>query len=381
MATDDRSDVLPPASCPRLLERPRELRHLLCLLLFLLLLTAAIAGIIWLSGWVDGEYEMTSVTSTRELRPVPKLLTQVKKDPSTLPVIYHEPSQPLPYSDNEEGLPTSPNFRSVMLLVVVDSPADNSDMRRAVRETWQRYPSVGVSARVVFSVAAKGLAAGKLNELVEESRRFNDVVVFPESKVLPESEHLLYQLFWAEQAVDYQYLLKTKDRFYVRLEELLHELRQERENTNIYWGYFEGNRWAQQRWSGKHPEPDWFLCNKFIRFAQSGGYVVSRALIQRLLRAADYLHLYQNEDVSLATWLAPFADVVWKHDVRFDTDVGLSRGCQNHYIIFPVNSRADMLQRHERLSSSGRVCRKEHRLLQPHSYDFSVMPAQCCSAL
>lgn len=40
-------------------------------------------------GWVEGDFEMTSVYSTRELRPVPKLLVEMVKDPSSLSVIYH----------------------------------------------------------------------------------------------------------------------------------------------------------------------------------------------------------------------------------------------------------------------------------------------------
>ena len=168
-------------------------------------------------------------------------------------------------------------------------------------------------------------------------------------------------------------------RYYVRLEDIVHELRRTEPHTHLYWGYFEGNRWSQRRWRGKHAEPDWFLCSKFIRFAHSGGYVVAHALLQRLVWSADYLQLYQNEDVALATWLAPFADVEWKHDVRFDTDTGQSRGCQNSYLVFPVDSRGDMVQRHRRLMESGKVCRREHNILQPHQFDFSVLPSQCCS--
>ena len=40
-------------------------------------------------GGVEPEVEMTSVTSTRELRPIPKQLIQMTKDPSSLSVTYH----------------------------------------------------------------------------------------------------------------------------------------------------------------------------------------------------------------------------------------------------------------------------------------------------
>lgn len=47
---DYQADMLPPLSCPRLADRPREVRQASCLLLSLLLLSAAIAVLIWLSG-------------------------------------------------------------------------------------------------------------------------------------------------------------------------------------------------------------------------------------------------------------------------------------------------------------------------------------------
>lgn len=167
----------------------------------------------------------------------------------------------------------------------------------------------------------------------------------------------------------------------MRLPEIVNELQHTDLTSHIYWGYFEGNRPAKKRWSGKRAEPDWFLCNKFIRFAHSGGYIISQSLVHRLLMAADYLQLYQNEDIGLATWLAPFGDVTWKHDVRFDTDLGQSRGCLNSFLIFPANSCMDMMRRYERLTENGRVCRKEHSLVTPHSFDFFVLPSQCCPTI
>lgn len=44
------ADMLPPLSCPRLADRPRELRQMVCFLLSLILLGSVIAILIWLSG-------------------------------------------------------------------------------------------------------------------------------------------------------------------------------------------------------------------------------------------------------------------------------------------------------------------------------------------
>ena len=52
----------------------------------------------------------------------------------------------------------------------------------------------------------------RLMQLKAESQKHKDMAIFPESSVLPESEHLLYQLGWAEGTFSYRYLLRTKDR-------------------------------------------------------------------------------------------------------------------------------------------------------------------------
>jgi hypothetical protein len=139
--------MLPPLSCPRLVDRPRELRQIMCVLLILLLLTATTAALIWVTGWEGSHLEMPSVLSTRELRPVPELLVQMVKDPASLPVIYHG------------GRGKGEGAKRLTLLVLADSQAGSSELRRAVRESWVRYPCVGISASVIFTVAAQDLSS------------------------------------------------------------------------------------------------------------------------------------------------------------------------------------------------------------------------------
>jgi hypothetical protein len=52
----------------------------------------------------------------------------------------------------------SPSQR-LTLLVLADSQAGSSELRRAVRESWVRYPCVGISASVIFTVAAQDLSS------------------------------------------------------------------------------------------------------------------------------------------------------------------------------------------------------------------------------
>ena len=47
------------------------------------------------------------------------------------------------------------------LVVLVESQASHSDLRRAARETWASSPSVGGTSLVIFTVAARGLSSDR----------------------------------------------------------------------------------------------------------------------------------------------------------------------------------------------------------------------------
>ena len=55
----------------------------------------------------------------------------------------------------------------------------------------------------------------RMQQLEKESTAHRDLAVFPDSAALPESEHLLYQLGWAQRTFSYHFLLRTKDRYYL----------------------------------------------------------------------------------------------------------------------------------------------------------------------
>ncbi len=335
----------------------------LCLALSIVFLLMAIAAVILYSAWVEDGSPLRSLTTVRGIRAQPLLLSMVLRDPQSLPVIYH--------GDHTAG----GDLVTYALLVLVESPPDAYAHRMAIRRTWMMYPSVGVSVAVLFTITEKDLPVHVLVELSQESARYRDMVVFRGIASSLGSECLLYQLLWADHNIQYKHLLRTRDSFYVRVEELLHDIR--RVQRNVYWGYFAGR---QQPGEGtKAPEPEWFVCNSFVRFAHSGGYVISRPLVGRLLAQAEYLQLYNNEDVAVGLWLTPYSDVKWRHDPRFDTEVGASRGCRNDYLVLPVNNALAMVELHRWVLESGRLCVTEFEHIQSYSFDFESPVDQCCS--
>lgn len=310
---------------------------------------------------------VVSLTSTRKMRPVSEELTKVLDAPGSLVAI----------TDMEP-----PKMKEKLsLLVVVHSLPKSKSLRMAIRETWMRFGEEFLDTIVLFSVPGKGLSDMAMAVLKEESQANKDMVIFPQSNSIPESELLLFEWVWAVKTYDFLYVLKVRDTIYVDLPILMKDIVKnlKERNSNAYLGYFEGNRDPKE--SGKLSEPDWFLCDRFIRYAHSGGYIVSQVLVKRLLRQAKYLHPYNNEDVALGTWLSPFNDVDWIHEARFDTDIGQARGCKDNNIVFQVDSVADMVIAHHRFIQNGVYCKKEFENIPTYSYNFDTIPSSCCTPL
>ena len=312
---------------------------------------------------------VTSLTSTREVKPVSKELTKVLESSSSLIKTISDIHQ-LKMAEK------------LSVLVIVRSLPESQNFRRSIRDTWKPRPDgPNMDTVVVFSIPAKGVSSKQLALLEEESRMNKDMVVFLESNAIPESELLLFEWAWVARMFTFDYLLKVRDSMYVRLPLLMTDIikKLKERNSNTYLGYFEGNRNPKD--SGKLDEPDWFLCDQFIRYAHSGGYILSEKLVTRLLHQAKFLHPYNNEDVALGTWLSPFNDIDWIHETRFDTETGKARGCKNNNLIFQTENHADMVIRHHKLIQNSGHCEREYENIQAYSYNFDTLPSQCCNPL
>ena len=315
---------------------------------------------------------VVALTSTRTVRPVSEELTRVLDSPKSLVVFTDMDLHKEQVSD-----------KKFSLLVIVHSLPGSSKLRAAIRDTWYpRDEEKNSDIVIFFSVPAKDLPTEGLASLREESRIHKDMVIFPQSRSLPESELLLFEWVWSVKMYDFHYLLKVRDSMYVNVRVLMtdvvHNLKEK--GSNAYLGYFEGNK--DPRDTGKPKEPDWFLCDRYIRYAHSGGYILSEVLVKRLLRQAKYLHPYNNEDVALGTWLSPFNDIDLIHDTRFDTEIGHPRGCKNGNLIFQTDNNADnMIAVHHKFLQRGRYCDAEVDNIPTYRYDFDTLPSQCCTPI
>lgn len=325
------------------------------------LVVGAIATVIVLG--VDDRHSISSLSSTRPTKPVSPQVLESITDPSTM------------YSQVIEDTTTDPNTELDLLLLVHSLP-ENSPARGRIRDTWMNI--VPPNVEVLFVIPAQAAVPSTVEAMKQESRAHQDMVVFLDSPTLPESEALMLELVWSMRARKFAYLMKTRDSMYVRLDTLMADVVQNllETSSNAYLGYFQGQQNPYDKQSTKLFEPDWHLCDKFIRFAHSGGYILSRKLVDRLHSQVSILYPYNNEDIALGTWLSPYDDINWTHNIRFDTEIRKSRGCRNDLIVFPST---DMVSQHDRLLNRGAVCLLEHEAAETYQYNFNTFPSKCCS--
>lgn len=338
--------------------------------IFLFVGVAILATVIVYSQSPEDHSSVVSLTSTREIKPVSELLMKTIADPSSIKVIDH--------CSNTTQIPT------LALLIIVRSLPDSVEQRNAIRQTWMKDAQENIKTfkiHVCFAIPGAGLSLNQRSALNGEGGKYKDMVVLTDSSDKPESETLLFELIWAAQKFKFKYVLKTRDNMYIRISQLYRDVVRSiiEKKSNAYLGYFEGN--TDPKANYKLPEPDWFLCDHFIRYAHSGGYILSEVIVKRLLFQAKFLHPYNNEDVAMGTWLSPFKDIELIHNIYFDTDIGKPRGCNNDLIVFQPAKDEPLSVVHKRLATTGSCCEKEFSDVKPYVYDFFVLPSKCCSAV
>lgn len=103
---------------------------------------------------------------------------------------------------------------------------------------------------------------------------------------------------------------------------------------------------------------------------------MGRELVEFIANNFPLLKFFQNEDVSVATWIAGI-DVKYIHDVRFDTEWD-SRGCQNDYLITHKKSPHQLESLFNSLRTTGVFCETEYVHRDAYNYNFSAPPSKCC---
>ena len=264
-------------------------------------------------------------------------------------------------------------YQAFLVILLLVGP-NQYEERKTIRQTWLSQTPKDVLN--YFVLGTKNLATAERQHLEVENKEHHDLLLLD---TFQDSYHALTKKIleaykWLDANVDFQFVFKGDDDTFVHVDALLRELRQKPPHL-LYWGFFDGRARVKRR-SRKWAENKWVLCDRYLPHALGGGYVLSSDLVHFLALNSELLTLYNSEDVSVGTWLAPL-DIHRVHDPRFDTEYK-SRGCFNEYIVTHKQDRQMMHEKHEQLQRTGRLCASEYRIYLSYKYNWQVLPSKCC---
>lgn len=196
----------------------------------------------------------------------------------------------------------SPSLHTFLFIMVLTAP-NGKDRRDAMRKTWlSDLESLDSPVIVKFIIGIKELSQDTMKNLEEENSLYNDILFLPELKdAYKELPSKVLQTFeWIDQNVNSSYILKVDDDSFVRLDVVISELKSTHSTKRLYWGFFRGD--AHVKYSGPWAEKNWHLCDRYLPYAQGGGYILSCDLVDFIARNADLLQKFNSEDVSVGEW-------------------------------------------------------------------------------
>ena len=227
-------------------------------------------------------------------------------------------SSPTPFSKNSLSLTltsdsTSTSSPHYLILIIVLSTCSKSGSiaRDTIRKTWvqdcrNKVPPILVK----FAIGTLGLLSSQMDSLTVENEAHGDLLLLTNlhDTYSNLTRKVLYSFVWAEHNIQFSFLMKTDDDTFVYVDELHKEAyRLYQDGVRIlYWGRYKWKAYPVTTPNHKWAEHNWFLCDNYFPYAYGSGYIISADLIHLIAIMADYLQLYNSEDVSVSSWLSPY---------------------------------------------------------------------------
>lgn len=198
---------------------------------------------------------------------------------------------------NEQSI--SLEMETFLFIMILTAP-NGKDRRNAIRETWlSNVETLDSPVVAKFIIGVKELPQEHMKNLEEERNLYRDILFLPELKdaykELPSKVLLTFK--WIDQNVNSSYILKVDDDSFVRLDLIISELKSTYSTSRLYWGFFRGD--AHVKFAGPWSEKNWHLCDRYLPYAQGGGYILSSDLVNFIARNGDLLQKFNSEDVSV----------------------------------------------------------------------------------
>lgn len=197
--------------------------------------------------------------------------------------------------------------KTLLVLILVHSGADQKIRRDAIRNTWLSSAMVGnVSLTYWFIIGGK-LANNKVRtSLLEEQKQYNDLMLLwnVRNNYSDLSMRSLQSMVHISMHYRYKFMLKTDDDVFLNTPIILSELESMYPLERLYWGHFSCHNPPME--DGRWKEKSWHWCDVYYPYAYGGMYVLSQDVVQLIADNANSLQYYSCEDVSLGAWLAPY---------------------------------------------------------------------------
>ena len=305
-------------------------KHVRCLGLFFVSCILCVWTVLYITDFfrIGSSYSLSSADNKSEIAPVFHRNTTIRPTAVTIQM--------------------DKNGTKLSLVILVMSAPANKLRRMMIRKTWALKLPKGV--KVFFVIGEKNLMYGNKTMLNEERSRSDDLIVLPnlEDNYEKLTEKVVASMQWINNKVDFDYLLKTDDDTFVRVDEVIKDL-QMKPSERLYWGFF--NNGSEIVKVGKWAETKPYICDRYVSYALGGGYVLSKDLISYIVDNSDKFKMFVNEDVSVWTWLAPL-DVNKIHDERFR----MYGECKEEYIVLHYSSTYDMHVFNKSLAVDNTLC-------------------------
>lgn len=263
--------------------------------------------------------------------------------------------------------------QNLKLAVFVMSAPSHLENRNVIRQTWAL--TVPKNIQVYFVLGTGNLIVEEKKSILNEKEKYHDLVVLDnfEESYSTLTIKLVETLKWVDSNLHTEYFMKVDEDTFVRLDQVLMEL-QSKPKEMMYWGFFDGR--AHVKKTGKWAEKEFVLCDRYLPYALGGGYVLSSDLVHYVAVNSDMFQMFNSEDVSLGTWLAPLK-IRRLHDPHFNTEFR-SRGCFNSYIVTHKQTMDSMKELNRSLNVNGRLCESEYRSRLSYVYNWDNLPTNCC---
>lgn len=285
-------------------------------------------------------------------------------------------------------LVTYSNHSNRLLLVLIHASGESIELRNTIRNTWvspkllqKLTKRTKQAADYRFVLGVKDVPSGLLDNLKKEALLHGDMILLPDVTDSHQSLTLRtlrsFQYVTRDKGMEgFRYILKCDDDSFADLLSISKALSQRTSNTGVFWGHFLGAGGIITE--GPYSEFNWSVCETYLPYALGGGYILSMDLVKLLARNAPFLKVYNNEDVSVGAWLAPY-NIDFVSDSKFNTGAK-TKGCKKQFtLIHRVNTT--MIQNYfHALMESDYICTRKNRWFVWHGYKYNwkTKPSRCC---